>query len=87
MAFFAKISDPKIGGTNMTLLTTVSHLGIKGSVTIALWLHDLLTFKKCSVSNIQPCFNKTGTNSKNNNNFILHILNFFLLLLGFQYDR
>ena len=27
MAFFAQISDPKIGGTYMTLLNTLSNLG------------------------------------------------------------
>jgi PAT family acetyl-CoA transporter-like MFS transporter 1 len=27
MAFFAKVSDPKIGGTYMTLLNTLSNLG------------------------------------------------------------
>jgi len=29
MAFFAKVSDPKIGGTYMTLLNTVTNLGKK----------------------------------------------------------
>jgi PAT family acetyl-CoA transporter-like MFS transporter 1 len=27
MAFFAKVSDPKIGGTYMTLLNTLANLG------------------------------------------------------------
>jgi PAT family acetyl-CoA transporter-like MFS transporter 1 len=27
MAFFAKVSDPKIGGTYMTLLNTLGNLG------------------------------------------------------------
>jgi PAT family acetyl-CoA transporter-like MFS transporter 1 len=29
MAFFAKISDPAIGGTYMTLLNTIANLGSK----------------------------------------------------------
>jgi len=48
MAFYATISDPKIGGTNMTLLTTISNLGNAWSKTGALWLIELLTFKRCS---------------------------------------
>jgi len=48
MTFYASISDPKIGGTNMTLLTTISNLGNVWSKTGALWLIEFLTFKKCS---------------------------------------
>lgn len=29
MAFFARISDPSIGGTYMTFLNTISNLGTK----------------------------------------------------------
>lgn len=48
MTFYANISDPKIGGTNMTLLTTISNLGNVWSKTGALWLIEFLTFKQCS---------------------------------------
>jgi len=48
MAFYASISDPKIGGTNMTLLTTISNLGNSWSKSGALWLIEFLTFKRCS---------------------------------------
>lgn len=48
ISFYASISDPKIGGTNMTLLTTISNLGNAFSKTGALWLIELLTFKRCS---------------------------------------
>lgn len=49
MAFFAKVSDPLVGGTYMTLLNTVSNLGTNWPNTLALWAIDYLTYKKCSV--------------------------------------
>lgn len=49
MAFHAKISDPSIGGTYMTLLNTVTNLGGNWPATLALWFIDPLTFKSCSV--------------------------------------
>merc|ERR1719447_1071468 len=47
MAFFAKISDPAVGGTYMTLLNTVTNLGGNWPSTLALWLVDPLTSKEC----------------------------------------
>ncbi|XP_061493098.1 acetyl-coenzyme A transporter 1 [Rhineura floridana] len=47
MAFNAKVSDPLIGGTYMTLLNTVSNLGGNWPATLALWLVDPLTAKEC----------------------------------------
>ena len=54
MAFHAKISDPSIGGTYMTLLNTVTNLGGNWPATLALWFIDPLTFKSCSVDGF-PC--------------------------------
>lgn len=48
MAFFAKISDPAVGGTYMTLLNTVCNLGGNWPTSIVLWLVDVLTWKKCN---------------------------------------
>lgn len=48
MAFFAKISDPTIGGTFMTLLNTISNLGSNWPSTLMLWLVDPLTQKQCN---------------------------------------
>ncbi|KRT82887.1 hypothetical protein AMK59_4132 [Oryctes borbonicus] len=48
MAFFARISDPKVGGTYMTLLNTLSNLGGNWPATVALWLVDPLTWKECA---------------------------------------
>ena len=47
MAFFAKISDPSIGGTYMTLLNTLSNLGFKWPNVVSLWLLPKLTWSSC----------------------------------------
>lgn len=47
MAFFAKISDPAVGGTYMTLLNTVTNLGNNWPITAVLWLVDILTWRDC----------------------------------------
>ncbi|XP_017778202.1 PREDICTED: acetyl-coenzyme A transporter 1 [Nicrophorus vespilloides] len=47
MAFFAKISDPLVGGTYMTLLNTVTNLGGNWPATLSLWLVDPLTYREC----------------------------------------
>ncbi|XP_014666688.1 PREDICTED: acetyl-coenzyme A transporter 1-like [Priapulus caudatus] len=55
MAFHAKVSDPAIGGTYMTLLNTVSNLGGNWPVTVALWFVDELTWKSCSADPKLAC--------------------------------
>lgn len=62
VSFYASISDPKIGGTNMTLLTTISNLGSSFSKTGALWLIEYATFKQCSTDHTNTC---SSTNQKN----------------------
>ena len=47
MGFHARISDPAMGGTYMTLLNTLSNLGGTLAGTIALWLVDIVSFKGC----------------------------------------
>lgn len=49
MAFFAKISDPAVGGTYMTLLNTICNLGGNWPTSIVLWLVDELTWKRCAI--------------------------------------
>merc|ERR1719356_1427974 len=51
MAFFAKVSDPAVGGTYMTLLNTVTNLGGNWPSTLALWMVDPLTTKICQGGN------------------------------------
>ncbi|XP_023648203.1 acetyl-coenzyme A transporter 1 [Paramormyrops kingsleyae] len=55
MAFHAKVSDPLIGGTYMTLLNTVTNLGGNWPSTLALWLVDPLTTKECQGAAGQTC--------------------------------
>ncbi|XP_055701296.1 acetyl-coenzyme A transporter 1 [Phlebotomus papatasi] len=53
MAFFARISDPAVGGTYMTLLNTVSNLGGNWPSTVVLWLVDVLTWGRCNIPDSQ----------------------------------
>lgn len=48
MAFFAKISDPVVGGTYMTLLNTLCNLGGNWPSTLMLWMTDVLTWNQCT---------------------------------------
>ncbi|XP_023180089.1 acetyl-coenzyme A transporter 1 [Drosophila hydei] len=58
MAFFAKISDPAVGGTYMTFLNTLCNLGGNWPNTVVLWLVDVLTVKQCTTQSENPCENK-----------------------------
>merc|ERR1712176_1174136 len=51
MAFFARVSDPALGGTYMTLLNTLGNLGGKWPPTVTFYLVDALTCKEetCSM--------------------------------------
>lgn len=55
MAFFAKVSDPAVGGTYMTLLNTLCNLGGNWPATAALWFVDTLTFRQCSTDYANDC--------------------------------
>ncbi|KAK5641244.1 hypothetical protein RI129_009791 [Pyrocoelia pectoralis] len=64
MAFFARISDPLVGGTYMTLLNTVTNLGGNWPATLALWFVDALTWKQCTEGTneiVNTCSNSTET--------------------------
>lgn len=65
MAFFAKISDPAVGGTYMTLLNTICNLGGNWPTSIVLWLVDVLTWKQCVVT-AQNDHDNLGLNVNNN---------------------
>lgn len=62
MGFFARISDPLFGGTNMTLLNTLLNLGTAWANTAALWMTDLLTYKQCSNSSNNTCSTESEIN-------------------------
>lgn len=51
MAFFAKVSDPRIGGTYMTLLNTLANLGNQWNSSPGLYLLDKIDVKTCELPN------------------------------------
>jgi len=55
LAFYSRISDPRFGGTYMTLLNTLSNLGNAWATFTALGMVDLLTFKECSFDSRNDC--------------------------------
>lgn len=54
-AFFCRLSDPRFGGTYMTLFNTFFYLGFLLSNTLVLKMVDFLTFKKCSNEDQNNC--------------------------------
>lgn len=48
MAVFNQISDPRIGGTYMTLLNTVANLASKWTSTVSLWVLAAVSEKTCT---------------------------------------
>lgn len=48
LSFFIKISDPRFGGTYLTLLNTARNLSWVIPNTVVLKMVDILTFNKCS---------------------------------------
>jgi len=65
MSFNAKVSDPRIGGTYMTMLNTLANLGGNWPNTVAMWFADTKKLSYCegSLANSQFCNdNSTITN-------------------------
>ena len=58
-----QISDKSIGGTYMTLLNTISNIGMAWPGTLALFLIDVMSVKHC-----QPLVAKRGLNLPSWNN-------------------
>ncbi|XP_060866110.1 acetyl-coenzyme A transporter 1-like isoform X2 [Metopolophium dirhodum] len=55
VAFYYRISDTRFGGTYLTLLNTLSNLGMLCSKSAAIGLIDVLTFKECSFDSKNNC--------------------------------
>jgi len=55
VAFYCRISDPRFGGTYITLLHGFSNIGGAFAKFIAYGLIDLLTFKECSFDSTNNC--------------------------------
>ncbi|KAG5680973.1 hypothetical protein PVAND_010447 [Polypedilum vanderplanki] len=68
MSFFAKISDPLVGGTYMTLMNTISNLGGSWIQTFSLWLVDIITWKRCIFSDNEILNVQNSTNISLSNN-------------------
>lgn len=47
MSFFARVADPLVGGTYMTLMN-ISYIGGKLSRSFSLWFVDVVTWKSCT---------------------------------------
>merc|ERR1719285_287102 len=60
MAFHAKVSDPVIGGTYMTLLNTVANLGSQWCGTVALYFVDKLSRFQCLIGQTWEFTSKAG---------------------------
>uniref|UniRef100_A0A182TB03 Major facilitator superfamily associated domain-containing protein n=1 Tax=Anopheles maculatus TaxID=74869 RepID=A0A182TB03_9DIPT len=65
MAFFARISDPAVGGTYMTLLNTLSNLGGNWPTTVVLWLVDYVTWRRCSNADGNDCSDAASKEVRN----------------------
>ncbi|CAD7003747.1 unnamed protein product [Ceratitis capitata] len=75
MAFFAKISDPAVGGTYMTFLNTLSNLGGNWPNTVVLWLVDVLTWKECTHVNPEVAAQNSCLTNKQKRNVRLQAAN------------
>lgn len=64
MAFMARISDPLVGASYMTLLNTLSNLGGRWVKTFFLWLVDIITWRTCVVEDLSS-LNSTSLDSFN----------------------
>jgi len=67
MAFFARISDPAIGGTYMTFLNTLTNLGNMWPNSFALWFVDFLTWKSCHPGLEEPSLSPRASSTFQSN--------------------
>ena len=50
MSFFARVADPLVGGTYMTLMN-ISYVGGKLFRSFSMWLVEVITWKSCAFEN------------------------------------
>ena len=50
MSFFARVADPLVGGTYMTLMN-ISYIGGKFFRSFSVWFVDIITWKSCAFEN------------------------------------
>jgi len=63
--FFSRVSDPRFGGTYMTLFNTANTLGWSAPRTLALKLVDKFTFYECSDDVLDNCLVLDSKNVSN----------------------
>lgn len=85
MAFFARISDPSIGGTYMTLLNTIANLGSKWPNILFLWILPHLTYSQCIFSPSAEVV-RIDTNSTHNCHYSIVSCNQFGGSCEIQFD-
>ncbi|XP_050058688.1 acetyl-coenzyme A transporter 1-like isoform X2 [Aphis gossypii] len=87
---FNRISDPRYGGTYMTLWNTLSYFSMFSSTTIAIFLIDILTFKECSSDYNNDCStpNLSNTCKSNGTSIIIykHIVGVIFMLLSIIFN-
>lgn len=69
-AFFCRLSDPRFGGTYMTLFNTFFYLGFIMSNTFVLKLVAVFTFRKCS-NNVQNTCSTSELNNVRNSLYLI----------------
>lgn len=79
MAFHARISDPRVGGTYLTLLNTLTNLGGNWCQTLALWLVDGLTWSSCVGASIPGLHCSGKIHAKVTNYFLFYSVETFFL--------
>jgi hypothetical protein len=72
MVLFANVADPLIGGTYVTLLTTVYNIGNAIPNTLGLYLISF-TPQYCSFENYKPSHNMTVFEHKNVTEYLRNI--------------
>ncbi|XP_033103886.1 acetyl-coenzyme A transporter 1-like [Anneissia japonica] len=97
VTFHIKISDPLIGGTYLTLLSTVLNLGSQWPTTVALYSLDFLTFTSChgvtsdrrynclDVNDVNACLEIGGTCKTDIDGFYIECI--ICTLIGFVWLR
>lgn len=85
MAFFSRISDPRFGGTYMTLLNTITNLGSSLSSTLSLKMVDYWTIEECSSEASNDCSTKDLVKVRHYNNYYSFNI-IFLFFIAINYE-
>lgn len=75
VSFYSQISDPRFGGTYMTLLNAFGNLGKEIPTTFGLKLIGFLTRSKCSIETLNRCDTLSSRN----------VRHFFRCILFYRY--